>query len=52
VTLVTAELDKDMKKTLKNLEVRLVVANSLGVELQVVSDSVIQLALVTVKNNS
>ena len=37
VTLVTAELDKDMKKTLKNLEVRLVVADSLGVELQVAS---------------
>jgi len=37
VTVVTAELDKDLKKTPKNLEVRLVVANSMGVELQVVS---------------
>jgi len=35
VTLVTAELDKDMKKTLKNLEVRLVVVDSHGDELQV-----------------
>jgi len=38
VTVVTAELDKDLKKTPKNLEVRLVVADSMGVELQVVSD--------------
>jgi len=35
VTLLTAELDRDMKKTLKNLEVRLVVADSLGFELKV-----------------
>jgi len=38
VKVVTAELDKDLKKTPKNLEVRLVVADSMGVELQVVSD--------------
>ena len=35
VTLLTAELDKDLKKSSKNLEVRLVVLNSLGVELPV-----------------
>ena len=39
VTVVTAELDKDLKKTPKNLEVRLVVADSMGVELQVISVS-------------
>ena len=37
VTVLTAELDKDMKKTPKNLEVRLVVVDSHGAELQVTS---------------
>lgn len=37
VTVITAELDKDFKKSPKNLEVRLVVADSMGVELQVVT---------------
>jgi len=34
---MTAELDKDMKRALRNLEVRLIVSDSLGVELQVVN---------------
>jgi len=39
VTLVTAELDKDMKSTKKkNFQVRLVVVDSNGVELQVGMD--------------